>query len=179
MPLLFIAPRVWGVLWGPLKSGFGKVSADNDIGKSRSRHPLRQILLGHTKIEKTVRSLRLRPVTRSATASRRQSTSSRKAVRAISTAARRGQRTRCPLAKGLDFDTQPANRMLLEEAFRSNTVLEGERTIELPVIKAVFRSFGVSAMKGNRLNGSHPTAVLRTGVDALRRRIAAAVKLRG
>lgn len=47
--------------------------------------------------------------------------------------------------------TQAANRMLLDEAYRKITVREGEKTIELPVIKAVFRALGVSAMKGNRL----------------------------
>ena len=41
--------------------------------------------------------------------------------------------------------------MLLEEAYRTIVVREGEKTIELPVIKAVFRSLGVAAMKGNRL----------------------------
>lgn len=41
--------------------------------------------------------------------------------------------------------------MLLEEAYRTVTVREGEKLVELPVIKAVFRSLGVSAMKGNRL----------------------------
>lgn len=63
----------------------------------------------------------------------------------------KGSKNVVPPGQGLDFGTQPANRMLLEEAYRSITVREGERTIELPVIKAVFRSLGVSAMKGNRL----------------------------
>lgn len=56
-----------------------------------------------------------------------------------------------PKGQGLDFGTQPANQMLLEEAYRTVTIREGEKVIELPVIKAVFRSLGVSAMKGNRL----------------------------
>lgn len=41
--------------------------------------------------------------------------------------------------------------MLLEEAYRTVAIREGDKVIELPVIKAVFRSLGVSAMKGNRL----------------------------
>ena len=56
-----------------------------------------------------------------------------------------------PKGQGLDFGTQPANQMLLEEAYRTISVREGDQIVELPVIKAVFRSLGVSAMKGNRL----------------------------
>ena len=41
--------------------------------------------------------------------------------------------------------------MLLEEAYRTVAIREGEKVVELPVINAVFRSMGVSAMKGNRL----------------------------
>jgi hypothetical protein len=63
----------------------------------------------------------------------------------------KGARTSVPRGRGLDFGTQPANQMLLEEAYRTVTIREGENVIELPVIQAVFRSLGVSAMKGNRL----------------------------
>jgi hypothetical protein len=63
----------------------------------------------------------------------------------------RGARNRVPKGQGLDFGSQPANQMLLEEAYRTVTLREGEKTIKLPVIQAVFRSMGVSAMKGNRL----------------------------
>ena len=63
----------------------------------------------------------------------------------------RGAKSKVPKGQGLDFRTQPANLMLLEEAYRTVTIREGEKLIELPVIKAVFRSMGVSAMKGNRL----------------------------
>lgn len=73
----------------------------------------------------------------------------------------KGARNKVPLGQGLDFGTQPANRMLLEEAYRSITVREGEKTIELPVIKAVFRSLGVSAMKGNRLAQSTMAELVR------------------
>lgn len=62
-----------------------------------------------------------------------------------------GARNKVPRGAGLDASAQPANQMLLEEAYRTITVREGEELIELPVIKAVFRSLGVSAMKGNRL----------------------------
>ena len=50
----------------------------------------------------------------------------------------------------LSFGAQPANQYLIEEAYRPVVVREGERTIELPAIQAVFRAMGVAAMKGNR-----------------------------
>jgi Family of unknown function (DUF5681) len=64
---------------------------------------------------------------------------------------KKGSRNQVPSGQGLEIGTQPANRMLLEEAYRTISVREGDRTTALPVIKAVFRSLGVSAMKGNRL----------------------------
>lgn len=73
----------------------------------------------------------------------------------------KGSKNRVPPGQGLDFGTQPANRMLLEEAYRTISVREGERTIELPVIKAVFRALGVSAMKGNRLAQSTIAEMVR------------------
>lgn len=63
----------------------------------------------------------------------------------------KGAKNKIPKGQGLDFGTQPANQMLLEEAYRTVTIREGDRFVELPVIQAVFRSMGVSAMKGNRL----------------------------
>lgn len=63
----------------------------------------------------------------------------------------RGARNKVPRSRTLEVGTQPANQMLLEEAYRTIAVREGEKIVELPVIKAVFRSMGVSAMKGNRL----------------------------
>jgi hypothetical protein len=53
-------------------------------------------------------------------------------------------------AKPNSFGAQPANQYLLEEAYRPVLVREGEQTIELPAIQAVFRAMGVAAMKGNR-----------------------------
>jgi hypothetical protein len=43
-----------------------------------------------------------------------------------------------------------AEEFLRMEAYRPVMVREGEQVIELPAIQAVFRSMGVSAMKGNR-----------------------------
>ena len=63
----------------------------------------------------------------------------------------KGAKNKVPKGQGLDFGTQPANQMLLQEAYRTVSLREGERVVELPVIQAVFRSMGVSAMKGNRL----------------------------
>lgn len=48
------------------------------------------------------------------------------------------------------FGTQPANQLLMAEAYRPVVVREGEKVLELPAIQAVFRAMGVSAMKGNR-----------------------------
>jgi galactose-1-phosphate uridylyltransferase len=40
---------------------------------------------------------------------------------------------------------------VLQEAYRTVSVREGDKVIELPVISAVLRSLGVAAMKGSRL----------------------------
>jgi hypothetical protein len=57
---------------------------------------------------------------------------------------------RVPNPGSVPFGSEPANRLLIEEAYRPVAVREGERVIELPAIQAVFRAMGVSAMKGNR-----------------------------
>nr|WP_295374284.1 DUF5681 domain-containing protein [uncultured Sphingosinicella sp.] len=75
-----------------------------------------------------------------------------------------------PTCDSLDFGTQPANRMLLEEAYRTIAVREGEKVIEMPVIKAVFRALGVSAMKGNRLAQSAMAELVR-GIEEEDRRL--------
>jgi len=69
-----------------------------------------------------------------------------------------------PKAKGLDFGAQPANQMLIEEAYRKVTVREGEQAIELPAIQAVFRAMGVAAIKGNRF-AQRTLAELVRGVE--------------
>jgi hypothetical protein len=48
------------------------------------------------------------------------------------------------------FGAQPANQLLMDEAYRPVVLREGDKIIELPAIQAVFRAMGVSAMKGNR-----------------------------
>jgi hypothetical protein len=48
------------------------------------------------------------------------------------------------------FGMKAAEEFLRIEAYRPVMVREGEQVIELPAIQAVFRSMGVSAMKGNR-----------------------------
>jgi hypothetical protein len=45
---------------------------------------------------------------------------------------------------------KPTHDMILEEAYRTVSVREGDRVIELPAIQAVLRAMGVAAMKGNR-----------------------------
>lgn len=82
----------------------------------------------------------------------------------------KGAKNRPPKGQGLDFGSQPANQMLLEEAYRTITVREGDKTLELPVIKAVFRSLGVSAMKGNRLAQATMAELVR-GIEEEDRRL--------
>lgn len=82
----------------------------------------------------------------------------------------RGARNKVPIGQGLDFGTQPANQMLLEEAYRTISVREGDKVVELPVIKAVFRSLGVSAMKGNRLAQATMAELVR-GIEEEDRRL--------
>lgn len=48
------------------------------------------------------------------------------------------------------FGMKAAEEYLRIEAYRPVMVREGEQVIELPAIQAVFRTMGVSAMKGNR-----------------------------
>lgn len=55
-----------------------------------------------------------------------------------------------PARSGYDVAGRPASQLLLAEAYRTVTIREGERLIELPAIQAVFRAMGVAAMKGNR-----------------------------
>lgn len=43
-----------------------------------------------------------------------------------------------------------AEAYLRQEAYRTVTLREGDRVIQLPAIQAVFRAMGVSALKGNR-----------------------------
>lgn len=62
----------------------------------------------------------------------------------------RPKRQRSRSSTSLEFGAQPANAMLIEEAYRMVSVREGDQVIQLPAIKAVFRAMGVSAMKGNR-----------------------------
>lgn len=50
----------------------------------------------------------------------------------------------------MDVGAQPANAILMQEAYRLVTIREGDKVEQLPAIQAVFRAMGVSAMKGNR-----------------------------
>ena len=50
----------------------------------------------------------------------------------------------------LKTSSQPANQLLMDEAYRIVSLREGDQIIKLPAIQAVFRAMGVSAMKGNR-----------------------------
>ena len=56
---------------------------------------------------------------------------------------------------------KPTQDMILEEAYRTVTVREGERIIELPAIQAVLRAMGVAAMKGNRFAQKSLTQIVQ------------------
>lgn len=62
----------------------------------------------------------------------------------------RPKKQKVPKGQGLDLGTQPANQLLMEEAYRLVTLREGERVTQLPAIQAVFRAMNVAALKGNR-----------------------------
>lgn len=62
----------------------------------------------------------------------------------------RPKKPKVPKGQGLDFGTQPANILLMEEAYRTVALREGDRVIRLPAIQAVFRAMNVAALKGNR-----------------------------
>ncbi|RDC58924.1 hypothetical protein HME9302_00100 [Alteripontixanthobacter maritimus] len=62
----------------------------------------------------------------------------------------KGSKNRVPQSHTLEFGTQPANQMLMEEVYRPVTLREGDTTIQLPAIQAVFRSMSVKAVKGDR-----------------------------
>ena len=62
----------------------------------------------------------------------------------------RGAKNKVPVSHTLEFGTQPANQMLMEEVYRPVTLREGDVTIQLPAIQAVFRSMSVKAVKGDR-----------------------------
>jgi len=75
--------------------------------------------------------------------------------------------------KSVPFGSEPANQLLIAEAYRPVAVREGDKVIELPAIQAVFRSMGVSAMKGNRF-AQKMIADLVRGVEEEDRKLAAA-----
>jgi Family of unknown function (DUF5681) len=62
----------------------------------------------------------------------------------------RPKKPKVPRGQGVDLGTQPANMLLMEEAYRLVTIREGDRTTKLPAIQAVFRAMNVAAVKGNR-----------------------------
>ncbi len=60
------------------------------------------------------------------------------------------KKTVVPESTSPGYGTQPANRLLMEEAYRPISLREGDQVITLPAIQAVFRSMGVQALKGSR-----------------------------
>ncbi len=64
----------------------------------------------------------------------------------------------------LSFGSRATEAMMKQGAYRTITLREGEDVVELPVIQAVFRALGVSAIKGNRL-AQKTFAELMQGVE--------------
>lgn len=54
--------------------------------------------------------------------------------------------------KQLDPAQQPTDVLILEEAYRTVSIREGDKVIELPAIQAAVRSLAIAAMKGSRLS---------------------------
>ena len=61
----------------------------------------------------------------------------------------------------LDPVARPTDGLILEEAYRSVTIREGERIIELPAIQAAVRSLAIAAMKGSRLSQKALAEIVR------------------
>lgn len=57
---------------------------------------------------------------------------------------------------------RPTDQLVLEEAYRSVTIREGETLIELPAIQAAMRALAISAMKGSRLSQKALAEITRT-----------------
>lgn len=63
--------------------------------------------------------------------------------------------------KPFDPAAQPTDSLILEEAYRTVTIREGDRVIELPAIQAAIRSLAISAMKGSRLSQKALAEIVR------------------
>lgn len=63
--------------------------------------------------------------------------------------------------KPLDPANQPTDSLILEEAYRTVTIREGDRVIELPAIQAAIRSLAISAMKGSHLSQKALSEIVR------------------
>ena len=61
----------------------------------------------------------------------------------------------------LDPSTQPTERLILQEAYRTVIIREGETTVELPAIQAAMRALAIAAMKGSRLSQKALTEIVR------------------
>ena len=72
----------------------------------------------------------------------------------------RPKRAKSALPK-LDPSSQPTERLILQEAYRTVIIREGETTIELPAIQAAMRALTIAAMKGSRLSQKALTEIVR------------------
>lgn len=61
----------------------------------------------------------------------------------------------------LDAAQEPMKSLAREEAYRLVAVREGDKIIKLPMIQAILRSMGVSALKGNRFAQAALTEIVQ------------------
>jgi hypothetical protein len=56
---------------------------------------------------------------------------------------------------------EPTRQMILEEAYRTVRVREGDQVVEMPTNRAVFRAMSMAAIKGNRVAQRDWTAIVQ------------------
>ena len=73
------------------------------------------------------------------------------------------KRTRGPerSVKRMVGSDEPTRSMILDEAYRPIKVRDGEKIVEIPTNRAVFRAMGVAALKGNRTAQRDWTAIVQ------------------
>ncbi len=74
---------------------------------------------------------------------------------------RKSRAIRAPSSRLLGSD-EPTTALILEEAYRTVRVREGDRVIDMPVNQAILRAMQQNALKGNRLAQRDFTMLLRS-----------------
>lgn len=74
---------------------------------------------------------------------------------------RKGRAVRAPTSRLLGSD-EPTTALILEEAYRTVRVREGDRVIDMPVNQAILRAMQQNALKGSRIAQRDFTMLLRS-----------------